>query len=163
MSRDSIGDYLKTERETRRLSLEEVSSTTRIPRRALESLEEDRFEDLPSGVFVRGFIKAYASAVQIDADEVLERFDEQREQTLRPAPLATVPNARRYGALLLAIATVTLFAIIVATFALVRRAPAQNEPIELSSATACQVEADKVERSFCVPSTTVTPTESSLS
>ncbi len=31
MMRDSIGDYLKTERETRRLSIEEVSSTTRIP------------------------------------------------------------------------------------------------------------------------------------
>ena len=26
-------------------------------------LEEDRFEDLPSGVFVRGFIKAYASDI----------------------------------------------------------------------------------------------------
>ena len=48
MMRDSIGDYLKTERETRRLSIEEVSSTTRIPRRTLESLEDDRFEDLPS-------------------------------------------------------------------------------------------------------------------
>ena len=72
MMRESIGDYLKTERETRRLSLEEVSSTTRIPRKTLESLEHDRFEDLPSGVFVRGFIKAYASAVRIDADEVLK-------------------------------------------------------------------------------------------
>ncbi|MBW1757164.1 MAG: helix-turn-helix domain-containing protein, partial [Deltaproteobacteria bacterium] len=50
MMRESIGDYLKTERETRRLSIEEVSSTTRIPRRTLESLEDDRFEDLPSGV-----------------------------------------------------------------------------------------------------------------
>ena len=80
MMRDSIGDYLKTERETRRLSIEEVSSTTRIPRRTLESLEDDRFEDLPSGVFVRGFIKAYASAVDIDADEVLARFDEERPQ-----------------------------------------------------------------------------------
>ena len=44
MRRDSIGDFLKTEREMRRLSIEEVSSTTRIPRRTLESLEEDRFE-----------------------------------------------------------------------------------------------------------------------
>ena len=161
MNRDSIGCYLKNERETRRLSLEEVSSTTRIPRRALESLEEDRFEDLPSGVFVRGFIKAYASAVKIDADEVLERFDEQREQTLRPAPLSTVPRGRKHGALLLAITTLTLFAIIVVTFALVRRAPAQNEPIELSSAVPCRVGAAKAERYSCAPSTTETPIESS--
>ena len=163
MMRNSIGDYLKAERETRSLSIEEVSSTTRIPRRTLESLEDDRFEDLPSGVFVRGFIKAYASAVDINADEVLARFDEQTPKTLPPAPLATVQSRRRYGALLLAITTAALFAIIVATFALVRRAPAQDDPIELSSAVPCQVEAARVERSFCAPSTIAIPTASSRS
>ncbi len=162
MSRDSIGDFLRSERETRRLSIEEVSSTTRIPRKALESLEEDRFEDLPSGVFVRGFIKAYASAVDISADEVLARFDEERPQTTPPAPLATVHAKRGYGAILLAITTAALFAIIVATFALVRRAPAQTDPIELSSAMPCQVEAAKAERYSCGRSTIATPIESSL-
>jgi cytoskeletal protein RodZ len=163
MMRESIGDYLKTERETRRLSLEEVSSTTRIPRKTLESLEHDRFEDLPSGVFVRGFIKAYASAVSIDADEVLERFDQQRPKTLPPAPLATVDSRRGYGAILLAVVTAALFAIIVATFILVRRAPAQKDPIELSSALPCQVEAARAELFSCDPSTIATQTESSLS
>jgi len=114
-------------------------------------------------VFVRGFIKAYASAVDISADEVLARFDEQSPKMLPPAPLATVHSRRRYGALLLAITTAALFAIIVATFALVRRAPAQDEPIEVSSAVPCQVEAAKVERSFCAPSTIAIPTVSSLS
>jgi hypothetical protein len=65
--------------------------------------------------------------------------------------------------LVLAITTAALFAIIVATFALVRRAPAQDDPIELSSAVPCQVEAAKAERYFCAPSTIATPTESSLS
>jgi cytoskeletal protein RodZ len=163
MMRESIGDYLKTERETRRLSLEEVSSTTRIPRKTLESLEHDRFEDLPSGVFVRGFIKAYASAVRIDADEVLERFDQQRPKTLPPAPLATVDSRRGYGVVVLAVVTAALFAIIVTTFVLVRRAPAQKDPIELSSVLPCQVEAARAERSSCDPSTIATRTESSLS
>ena len=163
MSRASIGQVLKQEREERRLSLEEVSSTTRIPRRALQSLEEDRFEDLPSGVFVRGFIKAYASAVDIDAEDVLAHFDEQNPEALPPTPLASVHSGRGYGVILLAIATAALFVIIVATFALVRRAPAQEDPIELSSAVPCQVEAARVERSFCAPSIIATPTESSRS
>jgi cytoskeletal protein RodZ len=163
MSRGSIGGVLKHEREERHLSIEEVSSTTRIPRKALESLEEDRFEDLPSGVFVRGFIKAYASAVDIDAGEVLARFDEERPQALPPAPLASVHSRRRYGAILLAIVTAAVFAIIVATFALVRRAPAQDDPIELSSAVPCQVEAAKVERSSYAPSTIAIPIASSHS
>jgi len=163
MRRDSIGGLLRAERETRQLSIEEVSSTTRIPRRALQSLEEDRFEDLPSGVFVRGFIKAYASAVDIDADEVLERFDERHPQVLPPPPLATFQSHRGYGAIVLAITTAALFAIIVATFVLVRRAPAQNDPIELSSATPCQVEAAKAEHSSCGRSTIATRIESSRS
>ncbi len=163
MSKGSIGQVLKHEREERRLSIEEVSSTTRIPRKALESLEEDRFEDLPSGVFVRGFIKAYASAVDIDAERVLAQFDEQSPKTLPPAPLASVQSTRRYGAILLAIATVAMFVIIVATFALVRRAPAQRDPIELSSAVPCPVEAVKAEHSSYAPSITATPTASSHS
>ncbi|HSN83190.1 MAG TPA: helix-turn-helix domain-containing protein [Polyangiales bacterium] len=163
MSCESIGDYLKTERETRRLSLEEVSSTTRIPRRTLESLEENRFEELPSGVFVRGFIKAYASAVDIDAGEVLARFDQQTPKNTAPPTLSTVPSRRRYGALLLAVTTVAVFAVIIATFALARRAPAQDDAIELSSAVPCRAEVVKVERSFCDPSITATPIESSRS
>lgn len=163
MSRGSIGRVLKQEREERRVSIEELSSTTRIPRKALESLEEDRFEDLPSGVFVRGFIKAYASAVDIDADEVLARYDEERPKSVSPAPLASVETKRGYGAVFLVLGMAALFAIIVATFALVRRAPAQRDPIELSSCHPCQVEAVTAERSSCVPSTIAIPTESSRS
>ncbi len=159
--RGSVGEVLKHEREERRLSIEEVSSTTRIPRRALESLEQDRFEDLPSGVFVRGFIKAYASAVDIDADEVLARFDAQQPRNDSPTPLASVQSNRGYGAILLAIVTAAIFAIIVATFSLVRRAPAHDDPIELSSAQPCQVEAVKAERSSYAPSTIATPIASS--
>lgn len=162
MSRDSIGARLKSERETRELSLEEVSSTTRIPRRTLESLEENRFEELPSGVFVRGFIKAYASAVEIDADEVLARFDEEQPVEALPPPRLGIRSPGGHG-LVVALTTAALFLIIVATFALVRRAPAQNDPIELSSAELCPAEQDKAARCFFVPSTTATPTESSLS
>ena len=163
MSRESIGRVLKQEREERRVSIEELSSTTRIPRKTLEHLEEDRFEDLPSGVFVRGFIKAYASAVDIDADEVLARFDEERPKSAAPPPLASVETRRGYGAILLGLGMAALFAIIVATFALVRRAPAQRDPIELSSAEPCQVEATIAERSSCVRSTTATRIGSSRS
>lgn len=163
MSRESVGQVLRHEREERHLSIDEVSSTTRIPRKTLESLEQDRFEDLPSGVFVRGFIKAYASAVHIDADEVLARFEEQTPQLPPPTPRPSVRGRRRYTPVFAAIAIAAFFAIIVATFAFVRRAPAKEDPIELSSHLPCQVEVCTPERSCCAPSTTATRIESSLS
>ncbi|MEM7135523.1 MAG: helix-turn-helix domain-containing protein [Myxococcota bacterium] len=162
MSRDSIGATLKSERVTRDLSLEEVSSTTRIPRSTLESLEGDRFEDLPSGVFVRGFIKAYASAVEIDADDVLARFDQEQPIDTLPPPRLGIRTRGGHG-LILALTTAALFLIIVATFAMVRRAPAQNGPIELSSVTKCPADLNRVARFSYAPSTTAIPTESSPS
>ncbi|MGB5811631.1 MAG: helix-turn-helix domain-containing protein [Polyangiales bacterium] len=162
MRRDSIGALLKSQRETRELSIEEVSSTTRIPRRTLESLEDDRFEDLPSGVFVRGFVKAYASAVDIDAEEVLARLDRELPEDRLPPPRLGIHVQPGYG-LLVAITTAILFAIIVATFVMVRRAPAQNEPIELSSVSACRVDPNRVEPCFFDPSTIATPIVSSRS
>ncbi|MEM8606344.1 MAG: helix-turn-helix domain-containing protein [Myxococcota bacterium] len=162
MSRDSVGAQLKSLRETRDLSLEEVSSTTRIPRRTLESLEENRFEDLPSGVFVRGFIKAYASAVEVDPDEVLARFDEEQPPDTLPPPRLGIRSPGGHG-LIVALTTAALFLIIVATFALVRRSPAQNDPIELSSAEPCRAERNRAEPCSFAPSTTATPIASSRS
>ena len=49
-------------------------------------------------------------------------------------------QARVRGDSCWALGMAALFAIIVATFALVRRAPAQRDPIELSSAEPCEVE-----------------------
>lgn len=162
MTRPSVGSLLRSERETRDLSIEEVSSTTRIPRRTLQSLEDDRFEDLPSGVFVRGFVKAYASAVDLDANEVLARLDQELPEDPLPPPRFGIEGRRGYG-LVVAVTMAVLFAIIVATFVTVRRAPAQNEPIELSSADTCPVEANRVARCSYGPSTIGTPIESSRS
>ena len=157
MSAETIGHYLRSERERCALSLEELSNTTRIPRKALVSLEEDRFDDLPGDVFVRGFLRAYASALEVDPNALVARFDSDRPRARRPAPLSSVGTSKSTGRLVLAVATAMLFAIIVATFVLVRRVPAQNEPLELSSALPCQLESDKAERCSCDRSTTGTP------
>jgi cytoskeletal protein RodZ len=86
---ESIGRYLKTEREVRQISLEELAQTTRIPLRHLASLEDDRLENLPGDVFVRGFLKSYAKAVGITIDEVLRRYEHQS----RSSNLSTEPSA----------------------------------------------------------------------
>lgn len=163
MIHGSIGDYLKNERKTRALSLEQVANTTRIPRKTLVSLEEGRFDELPGDVFVRGFIKAYASAVDIQADPLVAQFDAGRPRIRQPAPLPREESRRGYSAVVLGVTTAMLFAIIVATFVMIRRPAAQAEPIELSSAQPCQVESVKPEHSFSARSTIVTPTELSLS
>ena len=58
MSSTPFGEHLKREREMRGVSLEEVSAATRISPRFLEAIENEKWDELPGGVFNRGFIRA---------------------------------------------------------------------------------------------------------
>src|SRR5690349_18611472 len=96
----SLGSYLRRERELRQISVAELAQTTRIPVRILHQLETDEIASLPADVFVRGFLRAYARALQIDEEHVLARYGGR--QTPEPPPAlpaaAYAPESgRRFG------------------------------------------------------------------
>ncbi len=72
---DSVGVFLKRERELREITLEEVAKGTNISRNGLKAIEEDRFDDLPAEVFVRGFIRSYAEFIGIDPEDAILRLE----------------------------------------------------------------------------------------
>ena len=65
----SFGEKLKQEREKRKMTLEEISISTKIGTRMLQALEEDKFNQLPGGIFNKGFIRAYSRYVGLDEDQ----------------------------------------------------------------------------------------------
>lgn len=73
---ESFGEYLKNLREEKGVSLEEIAEKTKIALTNLELLESDRYELLPPRVFVKGFIKSYVQELGLEADEVIEKFEE---------------------------------------------------------------------------------------
>ncbi len=75
MSED-FGSYLKHERELRGIALDTIAHSTKIHTRFLTALEENRFEDLPGEVFIKGFIRAYGQAIGLNADELLAAYHE---------------------------------------------------------------------------------------
>ena len=70
----SFGSRLKEERERRKISLDEISMSTKISSRLLQALEEDHFELLPGGIFNKGFIRAYAQHLGLDEDRVIAEY-----------------------------------------------------------------------------------------
>ena len=74
----TVGQYLRDLREQRKMSVEEVSRATRVPIASVERIETDRFDELPGEVFVRGFLKSYARAGGVPADDVLARYTASR-------------------------------------------------------------------------------------
>jgi cytoskeleton protein RodZ len=69
-----FGDKLKREREMRGISLDEIAEATKIGKRSLRALEEDRFDQLPGGIFNKGFVRAYARCVGIDEEQAVADY-----------------------------------------------------------------------------------------
>jgi cytoskeletal protein RodZ len=69
-----FGEHLKREREMRGVSLEEVSAATRISTRFLEAIEHEQWDELPGGVFNRGFIRAIARFLGLDEDGLVAEY-----------------------------------------------------------------------------------------
>ena len=69
----SFGKKLKLEREKRAITLEQISNSTKIGTRMLRALEEEDFDQLPGGIFNKGFVRAYARHVGLDEDQAAER------------------------------------------------------------------------------------------
>ncbi len=70
----SCGRYLKTARLEKGIDLETISKETKIGLDTLGSIENDDYTHLPSEVYVKGFIRAYAQAIGADVDEAIERY-----------------------------------------------------------------------------------------
>jgi cytoskeletal protein RodZ len=58
----------------RGVTLDEITTATRIGPRFLQALENERWEDLPGGVFNRGFVKAIAHYLGIDEEALLGEY-----------------------------------------------------------------------------------------
>ncbi|MEN6310974.1 MAG: RodZ domain-containing protein, partial [Acidobacteriota bacterium] len=71
---ESLGQELKKERQARNISIDEMSSSTKICGRYLEALEQDRFDVMPGGFFIKGIIRTYAKYVGLDESTVLEKY-----------------------------------------------------------------------------------------
>jgi cytoskeletal protein RodZ len=80
---ETLGQYLRREREARSVSLEELSRGTRISRPYLEALEQDNFPFFSKREYILGFLKGYARHLGLNAEEVLKRYHIQSELTSR--------------------------------------------------------------------------------
>jgi hypothetical protein len=89
--RTSLALWLRAGRTSRRLTLDDVSRTTKINRRVLEKLESGQLDGLPADVFVRGFVRSFARCVGLDEGEALDKLVEcaglaQPAPPVPPAP-----------------------------------------------------------------------------
>lgn len=69
-----LGNRLKQEREAKKISLEDLQTTTKIQKRYLIGVEEGNYAIMPGQFYARAFIKQYAEAVGLDPEEIFEEY-----------------------------------------------------------------------------------------
>ncbi len=70
----SFGEGLKREREKKKITLDQVSVSTKISVRMLRAIEEERFDQLPGGIFNKSFVRAYARHLGLDEEQVVDDY-----------------------------------------------------------------------------------------
>ena len=153
----AFGDRLRREREMRGITLDEITESTKISRRHLEALEGEHFDQLPGGVFNKGFVKAYARFLGIDEDQAVADYSaaahEQPEPEDKfPLEIHEEPNRElnpRRSKLPLAFAVAALVGVLVGYFFFVKsrhstEATQSSETQSSSSPAATRPEADSV-------------------
>ena len=134
----AFGDRLRREREMRGITLEEITESTKISRRHLEALEGEHFDQLPGGVFNKGFVRAYARFLGIDGDQAVADYsaasNEQPEPEDKfPLEIHQEPNRDlnpRRSHLPLAFALAALIGVLLGYFFWTKSRSHSTEPVE---------------------------------
>jgi len=96
---EKLGEWLRTAREAKRLSLEDVEQATRIRVRSLAALERGDYEALTGGEpQVRGFLRRYAAFLGLSPEDAISRYErevygEVREGLPTPPSISKGPSS----------------------------------------------------------------------
>jgi cytoskeletal protein RodZ len=84
---ETLGKYLKRQRESKKISLREVAKSTKVREPILKAIEEDQHHLLPPTTYVKGFLLSYAKYLHLNPNDVLLRY----ERTLKGEPILSPP------------------------------------------------------------------------
>jgi hypothetical protein len=86
---DDLGAWLRRERERSGVSLDTISTRTKVARSLLQALERNDVSRWPNGIFRRAFVRGYAHQIGLDPDYVValfvRAFPEQHASTASPS------------------------------------------------------------------------------
>ncbi len=99
---ESFPEYLKKQREERKIQLSDIAAQTKISIKLLEAIEAGDFHLLPD-TYMRAFIRDYASHIGLDPDETMNRFTlhlsvvnaEKEERDAQPKEIQSEVTAQR--------------------------------------------------------------------
>ena len=88
----TVAEQLRAAREAKKLSVNEVADTTKIRTDHIRALEAGDFDVFTATVYIRGFVRCYATLLKLDVPEIMRTLDGELGQTEKfsePPPLSS--------------------------------------------------------------------------
>jgi flagellar biosynthesis protein FlhG len=76
------GDLLRKVRESQGIELADIANSTKITVPHLAAIEEERYDELPAQVYVRGFVQQIARHLKIDPAQVVKTYMRRMREAL---------------------------------------------------------------------------------
>ncbi len=115
-----IGNSLREARTRRGIEFAQAEQATKIRGKYLRSLEDERFELLPSETYVKGFLRTYADYLGLDGQLYVDEFNSRfvtDDYELRPRRSSVRPQrrSRRFetNIVLIALTAIALVTVVV--------------------------------------------------
>jgi hypothetical protein len=70
-----LGQYLRSQRQDAQISIEELCWATKVKAQYLLALEAGNLDSLPGDTFTKGYLRSYASYLQLDTDHILDLYE----------------------------------------------------------------------------------------
>jgi cytoskeleton protein RodZ len=80
---ETLGQFLQRQRTEKGVDLLAVAEETRIPLGTLQAMEGGDYATLPADAFARGFYSIYARLLNLDTQNILERYTKERGSSLK--------------------------------------------------------------------------------
>lgn len=92
------GATLRQARRAAGLDVADVAEMLNLREGVVQAIEEDRFEDAPPRTFARGYVRAYASLLNVNADDAVAAFERvaatEAAAPVRSPMLTSAPSLR---------------------------------------------------------------------
>ena len=85
-----VGEQLQAARKARKLTVQQVADTTKIRTDHIRALEEGNYEMFSAPIYIRGFVRIYASQLKLNTPQIMSTLDaelSQSEKFKEPPPL----------------------------------------------------------------------------
>jgi cytoskeletal protein RodZ len=92
----TVAEQLHLAREAKNLSVHQVAEVTKIRGDHIRALEEGNFNAFSAPVYIRGFVRTYATLLKLDVPRLMTTLDQElgaTEKFREPPPLTDQPRS----------------------------------------------------------------------